>query len=76
MIDLDNDLANALKNLQRKLKISDMAQRDLQCMFDSTAQNNARLIHLVSDLQTQVSSLSHQLLHLTTLYERNRRQGF
>lgn len=77
MTELETHLLNALKNLQGELngqlKASGQAQRDLQSMFERTAQDNARLSQQVTGLQEQVKGLTQQLWRFGSLYEQNRR---
>jgi predicted RNase H-like nuclease (RuvC/YqgF family) len=77
MTELETHLLTALKNLQGELngqlKASGQAQRDLQSMFERTAQDNARLSQQVMSLQEQVKGLTQQLRRFGSLYEQNRR---
>jgi hypothetical protein len=77
MTELETHLLTALKGLQgelnRQLKASGQAQRDLQSMFERTALDNARLSQQVTSLQEQVNGLTQQLRRFGSLYEQNRR---
>jgi hypothetical protein len=77
MTELETHLLTALKGLQTELngqlKASGQAQRDLQSMFERTAQDNVRLSQQVMSLQEQVTGLTQQLRRFGSLYEQNRR---
>lgn len=77
MTELETHLLSALKGLQSELnaqlKASAQAQRELQSMFERTAQDNAKLNRQVMSLQEQVSGLTQQLRRFGALYEQNRR---